>query len=86
MVRKLDRPGDDVTDVVSAVNKDGRMTMKVLAAVARFERDLLIERTISAATRIGRKQAVIPPAALSEGQGSACTRRSRPARHRSKTL
>jgi putative DNA-invertase from lambdoid prophage Rac len=47
VVCKLDRPGGDVIDVVSTVNKlaGGRMTMNVLAAVAQFKRDLLIERT-----------------------------------------
>lgn len=62
-------------DLTSAA---GKMTMGVLAAVAEFERDLLIERTQSGLARA--KAAGTPlgrPQALSEGQASsACEKLS----------
>lgn len=52
------------TDLTSAA---GKMTMQVIAAVAEFERDLLIERTHAGLTRaksegkaLGRKRALTP--------------------------
>jgi putative DNA-invertase from lambdoid prophage Rac len=56
-------------DLASAA---GKMTMGVLAAVAEFERDLLVERTQSGLARAKASGAVFGrPPALSEGQAKA---------------
>ncbi|MDX5929262.1 recombinase family protein [Acidiphilium acidophilum] len=54
---------------VDLTSSAGRMTMQVIAAVAEFERDLMVERTqagLSRARRTGKKLG--RPASLSEDQ------------------
>lgn len=54
----------------------GKMTMGVIAAVAEFERDLLIERTQSGLERAKAEgKAIGRPSALSDAQGEAVRRK-----------
>lgn len=61
---------------VDLTSPAGKMTMQVIAAVAEFERDLLIERTQSGINRAkaAGKQFGRPPALSKEGRGTVIKR------------
>ena len=60
---------------VDLTSPAGEMTMGVIAAVAQFEKDLLIERTLSrqAHTRAEGKKFGRPAVLIDEGRGGRCS-------------
>lgn len=63
---------------VDLTSSAGRMTMQVIAAVAEFERDLLVERTQAGLNRAkGSGKALGRPAALSDDQQAAVRKQLR---------